>query len=93
MVFRTDTCNNRKIANFTFSCLYARPFKVVGLLKFWKLLSNSKATVNLENVNSLSNPNVKPQNGVAYKKKRVCFLIFRNIQKQPPEVFYTNRCS
>ena len=68
MVFRADTGNNRKIVNFTFSCLYARPFKVVGLIKFWKLLSNSKATVNLENVNSLSNPNVKPQNEVAFKR-------------------------
>ena len=71
MVFRADTGNNGKIVNFTFSCLYARPFKVVGLLKFWKLLSNSSATFNLEDVSLLSNPNVKSQNGVAYKKSRV----------------------
>ena len=45
-------------------------------LKFWKLLSNSYATFNLENVNLLSNPSVNPQNGVAYKKKRVHGLIF-----------------
>ena len=36
--------------------------------KIWKLLSNSKATFNLENVNLLNNPNVNPKNGVAYKK-------------------------
>ena len=35
-------------------------------LKFWKLLSNSRATFNLENVNLLSNPNVNLQNGLAY---------------------------
>ena len=39
-------------------------------LKFWKL----QATFNLENVNLLSNPNVNPQNGVDYKKKRVINL-------------------
>ena len=32
------------------------------------MLSNSKATFNLENVNLLRNPNVNPKNGVAYKK-------------------------
>ena len=36
-------------------------------LKFCKLLSNSYATLNLENVNLLSNPNINPQNGVANK--------------------------
>ena len=40
-------------------------------LKFWKLLSNSQATFNLENVNLLGNPNVNPKNRVAYKKNRV----------------------
>ena len=35
------------------------------------MLRNSQATFNLENVNLLSNPNVNPQNGVAYIKKRV----------------------
>ena len=44
------------------------PINVIGLLKFWKLLSNSKATFNLENVNLLSNPNVNSSNGVAFKK-------------------------
>ena len=34
VVFRADTGNNRKIVSFTFSCLYTRPIKVVGLLKF-----------------------------------------------------------
>ena len=58
-----------KIVNLTFSCLYTRPIKVVGQLKFWKLLSNSAVTFNVENVNLLSNPNVKPENGVAYIKK------------------------
>ena len=38
-------------------------------LKFWILLSNSSAAVNLENVNLLSNPNLSPKNGVAYKKR------------------------
>ena len=37
-------------------------------LSNWKLLSNNEATFNLENVNLLSNPNVNPKNGVAYKK-------------------------
>ena len=37
-------------------------------LNFWKLLSNSKETFNIENVNLLSNPNPNPKNGVAYKK-------------------------
>ena len=59
-----------KLFNFTFSCLYARPIKV-SLLKFWKLLGNYLATFNFENVNLLSNPNVKPQNVVGYKRKRV----------------------
>ena len=77
-VFRADTGNNRKIVNFTFRCLYARPIKVVGLLKFWKLLSNSQITLNLENVNLLSKPHVKPHNGVACKKTCICawFYIF-----------------
>ena len=34
LAVRADTGNNRKIVNFTFSYLYARPIKVVGLLKF-----------------------------------------------------------
>ena len=38
-----------------------------------KLLSNSEATFNLENVNLLSNPNDNPQIGVAYKK--TCMLL------------------
>ena len=33
------------------------------------MLSNSAVTFNVENVNLLSNPNVKPENGVAYIKK------------------------
>ena len=37
-------------------------------LKFWKLLSNSPATFKLERVNLLSNANVEPENGIAYKK-------------------------
>ena len=93
-----DTGNNRKIVNFTYSCLYTRPIKVVSVdniisnhfyyfilkiytnyklpafrtnfikLRFWKLLSNSSATFNLENVSLLSNPNFNSKNGVAYKK-------------------------
>ena len=43
-------------------------------LKFWKLLSNSKATFDPENVNLLKNPNVKHKNPVAYKKR-----VLRNI--------------
>ena len=58
MVFRADAGNDRKIVNFT----YSLP------LCLWKLLSNSYATFNLENVNLLSDPNVNPENGVAYKK-------------------------
>ena len=86
-MFRADTGNNRKIVNFTFSCYYARPIKVVEVdkynkeqsfllflmlksnflkIKFMEMLSNSKATFNLESVNFLSNSNVNPQNGVAY---------------------------
>ena len=86
-MFRADTGNNRKIVNFTFSCYYARPIKVVKVdkynkeqsfllflmlksnflkIKFMEMLSNSKATFNLESVNFLSNSNVNPQNGVAY---------------------------
>ena len=60
-VFKADTGNNRKTANFTYGYLYA------GLSK-WKLLSNYEATFNLENVNLLSNPNVNPKNRVAYEK-------------------------
>ena len=44
----------------------------------WKLLSNFKATFNLENVNLLSNHNVNPKNGVAYKNKKVYFDYLRN---------------
>ena len=68
-----------KFVNITYSCLYARPVKVVIKLpvfgtnvlksKFWKSLSNSQATFNLENVNFPSNPNVNSKNGVAYKKE------------------------
>ena len=36
-----------------------------------KLLSNSLATFNLENVNLLSNLNINPEDGVAYKKSVV----------------------
>ena len=35
-MFRADTGNNRKIVNFTFSCLYARPIKVVSVDKYNK---------------------------------------------------------
>ena len=31
IVFRADTDNNRKIINFTYGCLYARPIKVVNV--------------------------------------------------------------
>ena len=41
--------------------------KYFSKLKFWKLLSISEATFNLQNVNLLRNPNVNPQNGVGYK--------------------------
>ena len=34
LAIKANTGNNRKIVNFTFSCLYARPIIVVGLLKF-----------------------------------------------------------
>ena len=34
LAVRADTGNNGKIVNLTFRCLYARPIKVVGLLKF-----------------------------------------------------------
>ena len=54
--------SNRKVVNFTYSCLYARPVQVD------KLLSNSLANFNLGNVNLLSNPNMKPKIRVAYKK-------------------------
>ena len=40
-------------------------------LKFWKLLSNSQATFNLENVNLLGNPNVNPKKRVVLIKKIV----------------------
>ena len=33
-----------------------------------KVLSNSYATFNIENVNMLGNPNINPMNGVAYIK-------------------------
>ena len=74
IVFREDTGNNRKV-NFTFSCLYARSIKVVGLLKFWKLLSNSSATSNLENVNLLSKPTVNIKNGAVAYKKQTCMWL------------------
>ena len=32
------------------------------------MLSNSYRTFNLENVNLLSNPNINPKSGIAYKK-------------------------
>ena len=48
-------------------------------LKFCKLLSNSQATFNLENVNWLSNSNVNPKNGVAYKRKNVYLLLLTNL--------------
>ena len=31
MVFRADTGNNRKIVNFTYSCLYARAIEEVSV--------------------------------------------------------------
>ena len=31
IVFRADTGNNRKIVNFTYSCFYSRPMKVVSV--------------------------------------------------------------
>ena len=38
-------------------------------IKFWKSLSNSKTTFNVEKVeNLLRNANINPKNGVAYKK-------------------------
>ena len=37
-------------------------------LSNWKLLSNYYVTFKLENVNLLSNPDVNPKNGVAFKK-------------------------
>ena len=44
-----------------------------------KLLNNYWATLNLVNVNLLSNPNVNPKNGVAYKNNMKCQIakIFR----------------
>ena len=47
------------------------------------MLSNTEATFNLANVNLLSNPNVNPKNGVAYKKTykliwRTVKLLFSN---------------
>ena len=62
IVFWADTGNNRKTVNFAYSRLYARPIKVE------KLLSNSLAPFNLENINLLSNLNINPKNGAAYKK-------------------------
>ena len=49
---------------------YILPVFRTNFLKliFWKLVSNYLATLNLENVNLLSKPNVNPKNGVAYKK-------------------------
>ena len=54
MVFITDTGNNRKSVNFTYSWLYA--------------FGNRKATpnFNIENVNLLSNPHVNLKYEVAY---------------------------
>ena len=46
-------------------------------LKFWKLLSNPKATFNLEKVNLLGNPNINPKNGVSCKKACSCVSINR----------------
>ena len=43
-------------------------------LKFWKSLSNSQSTFNLENLNLLSNSNVNPQNGVVCKEKTCIYL-------------------
>ena len=73
------------IFNFTYSCLYASLIKVVSVdnvirtvftirtnllkLKFWKLLSNSYATFDLENVNLIRNCNINSKVGVAYKKR------------------------
>ena len=34
IAFRADTGNNRKIVNFTFSWLYVRAIKVLGVSKF-----------------------------------------------------------
>ena len=31
LVFRADTGNDRKVVNFTYSCLYARPIKVISV--------------------------------------------------------------
>ena len=61
-------------------------------LKFWKLLSNSSATFNLERVNLLSNANVERGNGIAYKKNPVFFWSvfsripseYGNIQSKSP---------
>ena len=43
-------------------------------LKFWKLLSNSLATFNLENVNLLSNPNVNPKMELLIKKRETHYI-------------------
>ena len=34
IAFRADAGNNKKFVNFTVSCLYVRPIKVLGLLEF-----------------------------------------------------------
>ena len=54
LLFRADTGNNRKIAK--------------NCQRLQKFLSNSYAFFQLENLNFLSNPNVNPKIGVAYKK-------------------------
>ena len=78
ILFRADTGNIRKIVNFTYTLKinnYKLPvFRTNFLkLKFWKFISNSYCpkqllTFNLENVSLLTNPNINPKNGVAYKK-------------------------
>ena len=71
-------------------------FRTIFLkLKLSKLLSNSQATFNLENVNLLSNPNVNPKNGVAYKKTCVTKEIIKFSSQLFVKLFYKahlNRC-
>ena len=65
-------------ATFAYSCHYARPIKVENLL------SNALVTFNLENVNLLSNLNINPKNGLAYKKTCSEPQILEAIQNKIP---------
>ena len=57
--------NNDKDGKIMVKCVH---FTFTPGLSKWKLLSNSWATFNLENVNLLSNPTFTFKNGVTYKK-------------------------